>query len=111
MAHPSCVRLGFVDHLHRRVVRELLDLVLGLAEERGVVFLGLEVLVRQLDVQEDRFDRADDHALLALDADVGVDVELWRLGRGVDAGHRTDLNARPVPDAKLGDDVGHRCPS
>ena len=112
MAHPPGVRLGLVDHLHRRVRSESCSTaLLGLAEERGVLFLGVHVLVGQLDIQEDGIDRADDHALLALDADVRVDVELRRVGRAVDAGDRADLGARPVPDAELGDHVRHRRPS
>jgi hypothetical protein len=107
VAHPTGVRLGGLDHLQCVVIGQLLDRFPGLAEEGGVRLLGVYILVRQLDIQEDRLDRADDHALLALDADLRVDVELRRVIGGMDAGDGADLGARPVPDAELGDDVRH----
>jgi hypothetical protein len=100
-----------MDDVHRRRVRDLLDPLLGLAEKRGVLLLGGHVLIRQVDVQIDGVNRADNYTLLALDADVRVDVELRCFRRAVDAGDRADLDARPVPDAELGDNVRHRRPS
>ena len=76
--------------------------------ERVVVLRG------QLEVGEDRVDRARLDAGVAVDADLGVDVELLgglEVGRPrlrVDAVHRADLDAGVVLDAAADDDVGHR---
>src|SRR5207245_2715533 len=72
--------------------------------------------VRHVNVEEHRVHRADEHALLALDAHIGVDIVLGRIRSGVDARCGADVDARAVPltDARLGDDVGHgalSCPS
>ena len=75
--------------------------------ERVVVLLG------QLEVGEDRVDRARLDAGVAVDADLGIDVELLRgleVGRArlrVDAVDGTDLDAGVVLDAAAGDDVRH----
>ena len=60
-----------------------------------------------IDVFEYRVHRADDLALLAVDADFRIDVELRRAGFGVDASDRTDFDAGAVVGAKVGDDVRH----
>ena len=71
------------------------------------------VLLREIEVGEDRVDRARLDARVAVDADGGVDVELLgglevRIPRlRVDAVDRTDLDARVVLDAAADDDVRH----
>jgi hypothetical protein len=55
----------------------------------------------------DGLDRTYDEALLALDADLGVDVELRRGGRSMDALNWTDLYAGSVLDADVGDHKRH----
>src|SRR5690606_2108536 len=64
-------------------------------------------LAGNVDLREDRVDRAGRHAGPAVDALLGVDVELV-LGL-VDALDGTDVDARGVlgADARLGDDVSH----
>src|SRR3954465_7572592 len=72
-------------------------------------------LVGDLVLGEAGVDRAGLDARVAVDALLGVDVELLDVvvvglvGRGVDAVDRTHLDARVVllADARLGDDVGH----
>src|SRR3954447_24295587 len=85
-------------------------------EELGVEVEGVVELRRQLEVREDRVDRARLDAGVAVDADARVDVELLgRLEVGgarlrVDAVDRTDLDAGVVLDAGADDDVGHGPP-
>src|SRR3984893_1557274 len=72
-------------------------------------------LLGKLVLGEARIDRAGLDARVAIDALLGVDVELrlvvvaLLLLGGMDAIHRADLNAREIlgADAGLGDDVGH----
>ena len=70
-------------------------------------------LLGHLEVGEDRVDRAGLDAGVAVDADLGVDVELLgrlEVGRArlrMDAVDGTDLDAGVVLDAAAGDDVGH----
>jgi hypothetical protein len=59
----------------------------------------------------DGLDRAHDEALLAFDADLGVDVELRRGRRSMDALNWTDLYAGSVLDADVGDNKRHLSPS
>src|SRR5207302_4449842 len=70
-----------------------------------------EVLLGQLPVDRDRVHRADDLALLALDAHVRIDVVLRSVRLGMDAGNGTHLDARPVERAQLGYYVAHAVPS
>src|SRR6266508_1042342 len=65
-------------------------------------------LLRGLVLDEDRLHRADGLAGPAVDAFVGVDIELLRAF--VDAVHRADLDAGLVlhVDSRLGDDIRHR---
>ena len=55
---------------------------LVLPEEAGVDVDGIRVLGWDIDVLEDRVHRANDLALLAVDAHVGIDIELWCTGPG-----------------------------
>src|SRR5690349_15438038 len=96
-----------LHHLPRGIHRHRPGYRLVLAEEAGVdVNSGLE-LRGELRIEEDRVDRTDHLALLALDADVRVDVELRSVRGGVDAGDGADFDAGPVPGAAVNDDVGH----
>jgi hypothetical protein len=61
-------------------------------------------------IDEDRVDRANDLALLAVDTDFGVDVMLRGPRGGMDAGYRADIHARSIVGTQTGDDVGHSCP-
>src|SRR4029453_8248073 len=80
---------------------------LSVQVERVIVALG------DLELGEDGVDRARLDAGVAVDAQLGIDVELFgRLEVGiarlrVDAVDRTDLDARVVLDAAAGDYVGH----
>src|SRR5919197_2430183 len=92
----------------------------GVAAEslvRVVVRVDLRVLgplLRQLVLSEARINRAGLDARVAVDALVGVDIELLDplvvglIGGGMDAVARTHLDARVVlrPDARLRDHVG-----
>src|SRR5215211_3531061 len=84
-----------------------------LGEELLVELERVGELLRQLRLRIDRVDRARLDAGVAVDADLGIDVELLRrlevagARLGVDAVHRTDLDARVVLDAAADDDVGH----
>jgi hypothetical protein len=67
-------------------------------------------LVRRLLLRKDRLHRAGVDAEAAVDALLGMDVELLPvLVLAVDAIDRAHIHARDVlhPDAGLGDDVGH----
>src|SRR5204863_5263005 len=90
------------------------------AELRLRVVLGVDLdvlrpLVRELVLGEAGVNRARLDAGVAVDALVGIDEKLLDVlvvrlvGRRVDAVNGTDLDARIVllPDAGLGDDVGH----
>src|SRR5215216_7455147 len=84
-------------------------------EVRLVALRELGPLVRELVLGEAGVHRASLDARVAVDALLGVDVELLDLvvvglvRRRVDAVDGTHLDARVVlgPDAGLGDDVGH----
>jgi len=65
------------------------------------------VLGRDIDVLEDRVHRANDLALLAVDAHVGVDVELWGAGPGMDAGDGAHLDAGAIVRTQPSNDVRH----
>src|SRR5215211_2522272 len=71
------------------------------------------MLLGNIEVGEDRVHRARLDAGVAVDADLGIDVELLsglevrRPRPRMDAIHRADLDARVVLDAAAGDDVGH----
>jgi hypothetical protein len=65
------------------------------------------VLGRDIDILEDRVHRADDLALLAVDAHVGIDVELRGAGPRMDTGDRAHLDAGAIVRAQLSDDVRH----
>ena len=90
-----------------------------LLEVRGVDLRVLLPLVGQLVLGEARIDRARLDAGVAVDALLGIDVELHDVlvvrlvGRGVDAVHRAHLDARVVlrVDAGFGDHICHGCPS
>ncbi len=75
------VFLGGVNHLPRRVEGDRPDGRFVLAEEGGVDFDRCNMFGRNVDVFEDRVHRTDDLALLAIDTDFGVDVELRRARR------------------------------
>src|SRR5918999_620850 len=84
-----------------------------LGEELGVELQRVLVLLGDLELGEDRVDRAGLDAGVAIDAELRVDEELLRRleirvpGLRMDAVDRTDLDARVVLDAAAGDDVGH----
>src|SRR5215211_7786176 len=84
-----------------------------LGEELLVELERVGELLRQLRLRIDRVDRARLDAGVAVDADLGIDVELLRrlevagARLGVDAVDRTHLDARVVLDAAADDDVGH----
>src|SRR5947208_7032041 len=84
-----------------------------LAEEIGVDLERIAVLVGDLEVGEDRVDRAGLDAGVAVDAHLRVDVELLRgleIGRAhlrMYAVDRAGRDARVVLYAAAGDDVGH----
>jgi hypothetical protein len=69
------------------------------------------MLQGQFRMKIDGLDRTDDEALLALDADLGVDVELRCGWRSMDALNWTDLYAGSVLDADVGDHERHLNPS
>src|SRR3954447_22973656 len=85
----------------------------ALREELGVERDGVLVLLGHIRLRVDRVDRAGLHARVAVDALDGIDVQLLgRLevrvaGLGVDAVHRTHLDARVVLDATADDHVRH----
>ena len=87
--------------------------VLRLGEELRVEVQRVVVLLGHLEVREDHVDRARLHAGVAVDAQLGIDVELLRgLEIGcprlrVDAVDWTDLDAGVVLDAASGDHVRH----
>ena len=95
---------------HQAAVRSA---VLRLGEELRVELQRVVVLLGHLEVGEDRVDRAGLDAGVAVDADLGIDVELLRgleVGRPrlrMDAVDGADLDAGVVLDAAAGDDVGH----
>src|SRR5215217_2116907 len=84
-----------------------------LGEELLVELERVGELLRQLRLRVDRVDRARLDARVAVDADLGIDVELLRrlevagARLGVDAVDRTHLDAGVVLDAAADDDVGH----
>src|SRR5205807_5351472 len=84
-----------------------------LSEELRVDLEHVPVLLGDLEVGEDRVDRAGLHAGVAIDADHGVDIELLRgleIGRSglrMYAVGRARVDARVVLDATARDDVGH----
>src|SRR6266700_3898255 len=83
---------------------------LVLPEEAGVEVDGVRMLDGDVDVLEDRIHGTDDLALLAVDAHVGIDVELRGAGPGMDASDRAHLDAGSVVGTQAGDDVRHgRC--
>ncbi len=106
---PRRLRVGVrsVDHVPRGLHGDRLDGGLVLAKEDGVHLDGGRVFGGDIDVLEDGIDRADDLALLAVDTHVGIDVELPRPRRRVDAGDRAHLDARSVVGTESRDDVGH----
>src|SRR6185436_5968661 len=67
----------------------------------------LGVLRGNVDVFENRVDRANDLALLAVDADLGIDIKLRRSRFRVDACNGADFDAGAVVGAKIGYDVRH----
>ena len=101
------VFLGGVNHLPRHVERHRSDRRFVLAKEGGVYLDRCHVLGGDVDIFEDRVYRANDLALLAIDTDFGIDVELRRAGRRMNACNRTHLDAGAVVGAQAGDDVGH----
>jgi hypothetical protein len=78
-----------------------------LPEECCILFFRVLVFIRQLRVQIDGLDWADDEALLAFDADVRVDVELRRGWGGVNTLNRADLYAGSILDADVSDNEWH----
>src|SRR3989304_2879303 len=88
---------------------QLFPVVLGVDLDERAPFVG------ELFLGKDGGDRADRLARAAVDAGLGVDIELLRsleslfVLRGMDAVHGTNLDAGGVlrADAGLGDDVGH----
>jgi hypothetical protein len=60
-----------------------------------------------VDVFEDRVYRANDLALLAIDTDFGIDVELRRAGGRMNARNRAHFDAGSVVGAQTRDDIGH----
>jgi hypothetical protein len=65
------------------------------------------MLGRNVNIFEDRIDRANDLALFAVDAYFRVDVELRRAWSRMNAGDRTDLHTSAVIGTQAGDDVRH----
>ena len=100
-----------MNHRPRHIERDRSDRRFVLAEKGGVDLDRCHVLGGNVDVFEDRVHRANDLALLAIDADFGIDVELRRAGRGMNARDRTHLDAGAVVGAQAGDDVGHQVSS
>src|SRR5439155_25601714 len=85
----------------------------SLGEELRVQLQRVRELLGSRRLGEDRVHRARLHAGIAVDADLGIDVQLFGcLEVGVarlrmDAVDRTDLDAGVVLDAATGDYVGH----
>src|SRR5262249_7673609 len=87
--------------------RDRADYRFVLAKEGGVDIERLHVLRGDVDVLEDRIDRADDLALLAIDAHVGIDIELRGARPSMDTGNRAHLDAGSIVRAQPSDDVRH----
>jgi hypothetical protein len=77
------------------------------AKERCVDFDGALVLGGNVHIFEDRIHRANYLALLAIDTDFGIDVELKRPGGCVDASDWTNLDAGSIVGAEARDNVRH----
>jgi hypothetical protein len=105
--HAPRVRVRTVHHLPCRLERDRTDYRFVLAKEGGVDIDGIHVLGGDVDVLEDRIDWADDLALLAVDAHVGIDVELRGARPGMDAGNRAHLDAGSIVRAQPSDHVRH----
>ena len=99
--------MGGLDHRPGGIEGDRADGRFVLAEKSRVNFDRAGVFGGNVDVFEYRVHRADDLALLAIDADFRVDVELRRARLGVDARDRTNFDAGAVVGTKFGDDVGH----
>ena len=99
--------MGGVNHRPRCVEGYRTNGRFVFAEKGGIDFDRCHMLRRDVDVLEDRVHRTDDLALLAVDTDFGVDIELWRARSRMDAGDRTDLNASSVIGAQARNDVRH----
>ena len=110
--HALRVRVRPVHHLPCRLERDRADYRFVLPKKGGVDVDGMHVLGGDVDVFEDRIDGTDDLALFAIDAHVGIDVELRGAGPGMDAGDGAHLDAGPIVGTQPGDDVRHgRCGS
>src|SRR5262249_54084154 len=94
-------------HLPRRFHGNRSHRCFVLAKEGGVDLDGILVLGGDVYIFEDRVHRTDDLALLAIDTHFGIDIELRSSGLRVDAGDRTDFDARSIVGAQTGDDVRH----
>jgi hypothetical protein len=63
------------------------------------------MLSRHIDIFENGIDRTNDLTLLAVDAHLGIDVELRRSRFRMNTGDRTDFDAGAVVRAQASDDV------
>src|SRR5262245_15627596 len=79
-----------------------------LAEKAGVHLDRCLVFGRNVDILKNRVHRADDLALLAIDAHFRVNIKLRCPRLGVDTCYGANLHAGAVIGAQTGDDVGHR---
>jgi hypothetical protein len=69
-------------------------------------------LLRNVRIGEDRFDRAGGNACAAIDANLGINVELRIAFVSVDTVDRANVDARFVfgSDARFGNDIRHGYP-
>jgi hypothetical protein len=77
------------------------------AEETRVDLDGGLVFGGNVNVFEDRVHRTDNLALLAIDADVGVNVELWGARGGMDTSDRANFHAGTIMGTETGNNVRH----
>jgi len=107
--HPLSSRVGVsrLHHFPRLVEGNRPHCRFVFAKECGVDLDGGLMFGRDVDIFENRVHRANDLALLAIDADFRVDIELRGPGRGMNAGYRADLDAGAIVGTQTCNDVGH----
>ena len=101
VAKPLRVLVRGLNHRPRYVKRHRSDGRFVLAEESGVDVDRRLVFGGHVDILEDRVHGTHDLALLAVDADVRIDVELRCARRGMNAGHGADFNAGSIIGAQV----------
>ena len=106
-AKPLRVLMGGLNHRPRYIKRHRSDSRFVLAEERGVDVDRRLVFGGHVNIFEDCVHGTDDLALLAVDTDVWIDIELRCARRGMNARYRADFNAGAIIGAQGGDHVRH----